>query len=96
MGIGLNASARPPRCATAVSQAMRAIRDQGVCRQPAWDLARNRGASGYRVLVASDFALRERAARLAYRVYAANATRRNPRAACCGRRTIYGPRPSCS
>lgn len=72
MGIGLNASARPPRCATAVSQAMRAIRDQGVCRQPAWDLARNRGASGYRVLVASDFALRERAARLAYRVYAAN------------------------
>lgn len=55
---------------TAISQAMRAIREYWVSGQPAWEIASKEARASYRLVVASDLALRQRVARLAYRVYA--------------------------
>ena len=59
-----------PRRSTGVSQALRALREEIECRHGKWDITGSDGGSAlYRLTVASDRATRERAYRLAHRVY---------------------------
>lgn len=64
---------RPPRRATAVSQVLRAIRDEIVEGKPGSGMWPVQGANGeaskYRILVASDRPTRERAYALAHQIY---------------------------
>lgn len=68
--LGLPVENRPMRRASAVSQVLRAIRDDVERGTAKWEFApEGREDAGYRVLVASDRATRERAYALAQRMY---------------------------